>query len=444
MSFRIRLVIGHIALLFVTIVTGMAAVIAMRVSSARLERVARGHTADMAALHDLHFEADQVVTTSRVYALTGDDESYDRFRAVEARVNASLAVLDDRRQALGDRMTRLDEAARTYLAVAKHAAQQHTAETDPRVLLRSFETALSPARARFDAALTELVDQEQTAFAHESIHARDFADLTLGVVITTTAFGSVLGAALAWFSIRRLGMDYARELEATTAARRAAAARDELLAIVSHDLRNPLTTIATGTSLLEETVASAREHKYVTAIGNAATRMQGLIDQLLDVAKLDTGNVELHPEPCDVASLFEATLAMFQLRANDAQVELSVDADAVPPVRADRERVLQILSNLLGNALKFTGAGGQIALRARPEGDAVRIEVADTGPGIPADQVPHLFERYWQGRPRGRGSLGLGLYICKQLVEAHHGRIDVETAPGAGSTFWFTLPARAA
>src|SRR5262249_141078 len=110
-------------------------------------------------------------------------------------------------------------------------------------------------------------------------------------------------------------------------------------------------------------------------------------------------------------------------------------------VTADRERLLQILSNLVANALKFTPRAGKITLSGRREGPLVRFEVADTGPGIADAQLPLLFERYWQGQASQRGGLGLGLYICKQLVTAHHGEIGVRSTVGSGSTFWFTLPA---
>ena len=103
--------------------------------------------------------------------------------------------------------------------------------------------------------------------------------------------------------------------------------------------------------------------------------------------------------------------------------------------------MLEILSNLLGNALKFSPNDTHIAARAEPSGDAMRFSVADGGPGIAADQIPHLFDRFWQGdRRKRRDGLGLGLYICKRLVEAHHGAIGCDSTPGAGTTFWFTLP----
>ena len=147
-------------------------------------------------------------------------------------------------------------------------------------------------------------------------------------------------------------------------------------------------------------------------------------------------------ERCTLASLFDSTVALFAARAQQAEVELVVEChDAAElVVDADRARALQTLENLVGNAFKHSPRGGRITLCARAKDDCVRVEVRDCGSGIEPDHVPHLFERYWQGRKRSKGGLGLGLYICKQIVDAHGGAIGVDTALGQGSTFWFTLP----
>lgn len=295
---------------------------------------------------------------------------------------------------------------------------------------------------RFDATAAGL-HSEQAEFDRASGGAHRLAERAQQVVFAATALAIMLGVVLAAQSSRRLSAQYAQSRAATEAARRATAARDELVAIVSHDLRNPLATITMGAGLLQETERDPRIRKHVAAIASAAGLMQHLIDQLLDVAKLEHGTLGLALERCESGAVLDAVQALFQIRAIEAGVELAVgDAPAGgAAVTADRQRVVQVLSNLVANALKFTPRGGRIAVTGRRDGPVVRFEVADTGPGIPEDQVPHLFERYWQGRSSSRGSLGLGLYICRQLVAAHRGDIGVRTRLGDGSTFWFTLPA---
>jgi signal transduction histidine kinase len=434
MRFRSQLVVGHTALLFATLLTGSIAVVALHLTSTRLENVTRELADDMFTIERLHVQAELLVASSRGYLHTGDARSLTRLDEAARSVDDSLTALRHRADLTAD-VDRIESAARTYVRQARAAAEARTP---------LFEESLAPARARFEEAIDRFARREQSDFDKESRAARAFAQRTEGLVAATTVLGVLLGVVLAWISIRKLNAQYAREREATAVARRAAAARDDLLAIVSHDLRTPLATITMGTSMLDESTEEPRPRKHIRAISNAAQRMQHLIDELLDVAKLESGTFELRREPCDARSLIEATVSLFQARAIDAQIDLVVDADGIAPVVADRERVLQVLSNLVANAFKFTRAGGTITITARPTGptgDRVRFEVQDTGVGIPEDQQAHLFERYWQGTRLAPGGVGLGLYICKQLVEAHHGQIGVDSRPGEGATFWFTLPA---
>jgi PAS domain S-box-containing protein len=226
-------------------------------------------------------------------------------------------------------------------------------------------------------------------------------------------------------------------------AQHATQARDEMLGVVAHDLRNPLNTITMGTSLmlelLPETPPSLR--KQAETLRRAADRMNRMIQDLLDVRRMEAGRLTLEPRCATVKSLFGEALDMLRPLAAAGSLELSVDVErGVPPVMADTGRVQQVLSNLIGNAVKFTPAGGTITMRAEPIGGEVRISVCDTGPGIPPDQLPHIFGRFWQAKAVDRRGIGLGLSIAKGIVEAHGGRIWVESQVGEGSRFYFTLP----
>lgn len=441
MQFRKQLVVGHTALLFVTLMIGSAAVIALHVTTIRLDRVAHDLASDMIALERLRFQAEQVVATSRGYLLTGEPKTLGRFEDAVAHVEQSLAILEQRRADFGaSDIARIDEATRTYVAATRRAVERRTKTDDPRTVVPYFEQTLVPARDNFEAAITDFVRREQEVFDRASQQARAFADRTPTTIAITTVLAIALGLALASLSIRKLNAQYAREQEATRAAHRATEARDELNAIVSHDLRSPLTAISLGAALLDTTIVDAPARKQLAMIRRAAEHMETMIGDLLDVAKLESGTVELRCESCAVGSLFDAVGSLFEARATQDNLELTFEPDQAGTVFGDRERLLQVLSNLVGNALKFTPAGGRITLAARREGGEVRITVSDTGPGVPLADAPHLFERYWQGRRRGRGSLGLGLYICKQIVDAHHGRIGVEPRAGGGSAFWLSLP----
>ncbi|HEX3757512.1 MAG TPA: ATP-binding protein [Kofleriaceae bacterium] len=440
MEFRRQLVLGHTALLLVTLITAAVAAIALRISSASLEDVSRDLVADLSAIQRLQLRAEQLVATSRGYLLTGETRSLDRFDGAARAFSAALSEVDRRRLDLADEVGEIDRAATEYVTLARHAAHERQVTGDPKDILPFFEQDLAPARDHFEAALTAFAGREQLAFDRASTRAHQLASRAQATVLATTALSIAIAIALAVLSSRRLTAQYAKARAATEAARRATAARDELVAVVSHDLRNPLATITMGADLLAELDTSPRIRPHLAALGNAARQMQHLIDQLLDVAKLEHGTLGLALARCEVDALVGAVQSLFQVRAAEAGIELTVAGEPDLAVTANRERVVQVLSNLVGNALKFTPRGGRIAVAGRRDGARVQFEVSDTGPGIAEDQIPRVFDRYWQGRSTQRGSLGLGLYICKQLVAAHGGDIGVRSRLGEGSTFWFTLP----
>src|SRR5262245_40266725 len=208
------------------------------------------------------------------------------------------------------------------------------------------------------------------------------------------------------------------------AAQGAVRARDEVLAIVSHDLRNPLNAIVVGAqALLSADVARDQHEPLLQIIRRNAARMDRLIQDLLDASRIQGGQ-RLRMEPASLA-VQPAVEEACQAAAVRAKATLQTAAcqvpEGLPPVRADHDRLIQVLGNLLDNALRFTPEGGTVAVRARPHGRWVRIEVADSGPGIPECHVRHLFEPFYQARQAGRHTAGLGLAIAKGIVEAHGG-----------------------
>lgn len=233
-----------------------------------------------------------------------------------------------------------------------------------------------------------------------------------------------------------------RERVARQQAEAAVRSRDDILSIVSHDLRNPLNTIGMAAALLELDIGPERRRAQVDVVRRSVKRMERLIQDLLDVDQIESGRLAVAPVPTDAAGLIEETGPGMQLQASEKglSIEFHVPSEALT-VRADPARIAQVLANLVGNAMKFTPAGGRIDVRLVREGEFARFCVSDTGPGIAADDLPHLFDRFWQARDRPRrGGVGLGLAIAKGIVQAHGGILEVESRLGAGSTFCFTLP----
>jgi PAS domain S-box-containing protein len=223
-------------------------------------------------------------------------------------------------------------------------------------------------------------------------------------------------------------------------AKRATKARDDMLGIVAHDLRNPLQLIATHSAILHRT-GSDPVRETADGISDAVGRMTRMIKDLLDVTSLDAGQLSLKRERINVSDLISDSIEAHEPIASAASLLIGSEAAVnLPAVWADRDRILQVLQNLIGNAMKFTKAGGRIVLNAQPGNGEIVFSVSDTGAGIPADALPHVFDRFWQAEKGSRRGAGLGLAIVKGIVEAHGGRVWVRSAVGQGSTFYFAVP----
>jgi signal transduction histidine kinase len=224
-------------------------------------------------------------------------------------------------------------------------------------------------------------------------------------------------------------------------ARRAVRARDEVLGIVAHDLRNPLGTILLQAERLRHPGAAPAHWSPIDAIERSADRMSRLIQDLLDVTRMEAGRLSVERARVAAGELVGDCVEAQRPLAAAASVELRADvAGDLPELWADRHRLQQVFENLIGNAIKFTAPGGAIVVGAAPRDGAVLFRVADTGRGIAGEAVPHVFDRFWQAGKAGRRGAGLGLPIAKGIVEVHGGRIWVESTPGRGSTFFFTIP----
>jgi PAS domain S-box-containing protein len=231
---------------------------------------------------------------------------------------------------------------------------------------------------------------------------------------------------------------------AEEALQRALTARDEVLGIVAHDLRNPLSTILMSAALLErpEPEPERRDQKPRLIITRSAKRMNALIQDLLDVAVVEAGQLKVEHERIPAADIARDAVEASSAVAASSSVELLLDvAPGVREVWGDRNRLLQVFDNLIGNALKFTKEGGRVTVRAEVRDQEVVFSVADTGAGIAPENLSHVFDRFWQAATRVRGlGAGLGLPITKGIIEAHGGRIWADSVVERGSTFSFSIP----
>ena len=269
--------------------------------------------------------------------------------------------------------------------------------------------------------------------------AFDFA-ICPAIQATDELFTSLLAQATA--DALQRARSYDAEREARRNAELLSKAREDVLGVVAHDLRNPLNLVSMTTQLLMEPDLTPERRRSAFEINaRAVQRMNRLIGDLLDVVRMEAGHLSLNVGATEVPRVLEETMESFQQRA--AQQSISLVLSPEPPnvtVQADAERVLQLIDNLVGNALKFTPSGGQVSIGAFVDDKELRVSVTDTGPGIPEEQRARLFDRFWQARGADRRGLGLGLPIAKGIAEAHGGRLWVESTVGSGTTFNFAMP----
>ncbi|HEV2132537.1 MAG TPA: ATP-binding protein, partial [Longimicrobiaceae bacterium] len=331
--------------------------------------------------------------------------------------------------------------------------------------LHSPEAAARVLRVRESVLFPELSDAQLAQYARDAEHLDLLRELGIRSVMAVPLIvrGRILGAitltaaesgrrfgpqdlALAEEIARRaaLAVDNARLYQQ---AQQATRAREEVLAVVSHELRSPLNAIL----LIVETLLDFRpreswseaERQQLESIRRSAGQMSRLTRDLMDITRIESGHLSIHSTHQEVASLLEEAVAMLQPLAATRSVRLRrVLPPEIPAVNADGPRILQVLSNLIGNAFRVVPDGGEISIAIEVQAEQVRFSVTDAGPGIPEEQLPHLFDRYWQANRTPGDNVGLGLAIARGIVEAHGGRMEVASRVGEGSTFSFTLPVR--
>jgi NtrC-family two-component system sensor histidine kinase KinB len=221
--------------------------------------------------------------------------------------------------------------------------------------------------------------------------------------------------------------------------------KSEFISTASHELRGPLTSVAMSVTLLRESVGERlgdKERGLLSAAEEELQRLRALVNDLLDLSRLESGRLTLAQVALSPTAIVERAVELLRGQADRAGIELRMVLPAtLPDVRVDAARITWVLTNLLGNAIRYAGDGGHVDVAATLAGRHVHVSVKDTGPGIPPEDQGRVFERFVRVGPTGdAGGTGLGLAICKEIVRAHGGTIWVESAPGRGSTFTFTLP----
>lgn len=235
-----------------------------------------------------------------------------------------------------------------------------------------------------------------------------------------------------------------RQLDEQTA--RLSQARKEIVEVVAHDVKSPLASIRMAVELLQGEDAPVSKEILASSVGiidRSSRAAMGLITDLLDHAKIESGRLVMEETDCNLGAVVEDVTTRFQLLAQAKRILVSVEMHGEDFVAScDVGRIDQALSNLIGNAIKFTPQGGSVQVTCRRDRHQIVVSVKDSGPGLSPEQIPHIFDRYWQARQQSRQGTGLGLSIVKSIVESHQGKIWVESQQGRGSSFVFSLPSQ--
>jgi signal transduction histidine kinase len=322
--------------------------------------------------------------------------------------------------ALGDNIAAIEETADAVIVKARRRADEvlaaARAQTDRQSETTAATAIIGRERAREDAALQRERASADVTLRHE--RAEHVQLLSIERQVTDKDLSAERGRADA-----------------------ALATRDEVLGIVSHDLRDMLTAVMGFAALIEKAPPQDQVISYAKRIGRSGARMDRLIGDLVDIASIEAGALAVTREPGDITAVIAEAVETFQPRAAAALVSLVVDiTPSLGRTAFDPARILQVLTNLLSNAIKFTPAHGSVTLRVGRVGAELEVAVTDTGTGIPAEKLDLVFVRFLQVNRNDRRGVGLGLYISKCIVQGHGGRIWAESRIGEGSTFCFTLP----
>ena len=375
------------------------------------------------------------VSAYRAYVISQDTRLLDRVWEARTRsdqLGAQLAALAGR----------IDpETAQAAALVDQRVREWHASAPGPRahIDLEGYRPNLSALQDRFEATqkaaedLDALLARKTDDLARQAERLIAYQDLA-NVALSLIAVAAVL-------AVTRLAR---REHRARIAAEAAVRSRDHVVSIVSHDLRNPLNTVSLAATFLLESPAAGGEwptaRRQLEMIKRGSDRMNRMIQDLLDIARIEAGRLVIEMAPITVESLMDEVAVVLRpdVEKHGQRLECRVER-GLPVVSADRDRLLQVFSNLVDNAVKFSAAGGTITVAAEGDHLAVLFRVSDTGAGIPPESLPHLFDRFWQANRTDRRGIGLGLSIVKALVEAHGGTMAVESELGHGTTFRFSV-----
>jgi signal transduction histidine kinase/ActR/RegA family two-component response regulator len=380
----------------------------------------------------------------RSYWITGQKNYLDDFQSYSRELSqrlASASALASDNPTQGQRLLEASELKGTWIGSVQALMSQAPAQNRITNQLESLDAKLNSV----SVILKQVVEEEDRLLKQRQEQQQSEDRLLLILVPLLSALGA---AILAYWAVRHFENARRQFAGALAQAQEAARTRDNFLAVVSHELRNPLNTILLTTNLLSNEQFDDRVRRRIDAIARAAHSQAQLVEDLLDVSRIQSGRLRLDVQSTDLGKVMNAAVESMRVAAEAKQISLQEIIDTkVGQIAGDPKRLEQVVWNLVSNAIKFTPKGGKVQVRLERINSHIEIVVADSGQGIAESAIPYLFNRFWQGEPSGEGSLGLGLglSIVKELVNLHGGSVIAHSdGIGKGSTFIVRLPVPAA
>jgi signal transduction histidine kinase len=391
----------------------------------------------------LRWSGEMIVSAGRGYLISGDPALLRRLLRTRAAFEDEWKALSDETLAPESKQLLVDvkRDAENFARTQESLTNARTHDVDAAELTVRFEHELIPLQYALGKALDRLVDHKERAL--NDIYVKAASERGRLQTLLYCFFAALLAIALATtiHFARLVERAFGQEREAVDAARRAVVSRDDLMGVVAHDLRTPLQAIVLRALVLDKLASSTQMREQSSAITRMARTMEHLISTMLDVTSIQAGRFSVMPGACDVHQLVRESFSMLEPLAQARSIHLIEHVEGARlSILADRERILQVLANLIGNAIKFSAVGRTVLLDVQADPHQVRFAITDQGPGLAAEDLPRLFDRFWKRQAQAKTGTGLGLFIAKNIVEAHGGRIWVDSELGRGTTFHFTLP----
>ncbi|WP_413558621.1 sensor histidine kinase [Bdellovibrio sp. HCB209] len=411
--------------------------------------------ADPAALIEverLRNLADSQLDNSRAYFLLGSQSIYDKQKKEKETLLESLTTFekDHSLPGVSDIVKRVKEIQVKGDEFFEQAVEHREKKTESKIVGQFYQSKTSPLRSQLNQAFDDLVQLHQAEIDKAKVEIQEAASqaevqIPMGMTWLTGSLAAIF-LCMAYLVIRlsrKQAFQLAQQKRLYEQAKKAVQDRDETLFAISHDLQDSLDMIASTADRMATTPQGLNIVESGELMKSTVTTIEGLIKDIRDQKNMEMEGITLRMDQLSIDNVLENARTLMQPMAKQHDVRLQVDS-VNPPVLAfyDNERVLRVLSNLIGNSIKFSPKGEKVVVKVRSDQKFVNISVIDNGPGIPAGQLPDIFENFWQAKKTADQGAGIGLAIVKTIVEAHGGTVQIQSQTGRGTTVTFSLPRR--